>query len=50
GIGATGLYAAVVTAGIFLLINLFVPIRVPSHAEERGLDLTQHGEAAYGRP
>jgi Amt family ammonium transporter len=49
GVGATALYAAVVTAGIFLLVNLFIPIRVTSDAEERGLDLAQHGEAAYGQ-
>ena len=42
-------YAAVATAVIFLLINLFIRIRVPSDAEERGLDLAQHGEAAYGQ-
>ena len=41
------LYAAVATAGILLVINLIVPIRVPSHAEEAGLDLAQHGEVAY---
>jgi ammonium transporter, Amt family len=49
GIGATAAYAAIATAAIFLLINLFIRIRVPSTAEERGLDLAQHGEAAYSR-
>jgi Amt family ammonium transporter len=45
--GAVALYAAAATAGILLVINLIVPIRVPSHAEEAGLDLAQHGEIAY---
>ena len=45
--GAVALYAAAATAGILLVINLIVPIRVPSHAEEAGLDLAQHGEVAY---
>jgi ammonium transporter, Amt family len=47
GIAAAAAYAAIATAAIFLLINLFIRIRVPSSAEERGLDLAQHGEAAY---
>ena len=45
--GAVALYAAAATAGILLVINLIVPIRVPTHAEEAGLDLAQHGEVAY---
>ena len=49
GVAAAAGYAAVATAVIFLLINLFIRIRVPSDAEERGLDLAQHGEAAYGQ-
>jgi ammonia channel protein AmtB len=44
---AAGAYAATVTAGIFVLVNRITRIRVPSQAEERGLDLAQHGEAAY---
>ena len=40
-----GLPAA--TAVILGVINLVIPIRVPSHAEEAGLDLAQHGEVAY---
>jgi ammonia channel protein AmtB len=35
------------TAAILFAINLFVPIRVESAAEEAGLDLAQHGEVAY---
>jgi Amt family ammonium transporter len=47
GIGAVGAYSAVATAGILLLVNLVVRIRVPGDAEEAGLDLAQHGEVAY---
>jgi Amt family ammonium transporter len=47
GIGATGAYSAVMTAAILFVINLFVKIRVPSEAEEAGLDVAQHGEVAY---
>jgi len=45
--GAVALYAAAATAGILFVINLIVPVRVPSDAEEAGLDLAQHGEVAY---
>ncbi len=45
--GAVALYAAAATAGILFVINLVVPVRVPSDAEEAGLDLAQHGEVAY---
>ena len=47
GVAVVGAYSAVATAGILLLINLFVPIRVAGAEEERGLDLAQHGEIAY---
>ncbi len=47
GIVAAAAYAAIVTAGIFVLVNLVTRIRVASDAEERGLDIAQHGEAAY---
>jgi ammonium transporter, Amt family len=47
GVIATGAYSAVVTALILFVINVFVKIRVPSEAEEAGLDVAQHGEVAY---
>jgi Amt family ammonium transporter len=47
GIGAVAAYSAVATAGILLLVNLVVRIRVAGDAEEAGLDLAQHGEVAY---
>jgi Amt family ammonium transporter len=47
GVGAVALYSAVATTVILLVINLVVPVRVASQAEEAGLDLAQHGEIAY---
>ena len=47
GVGATVVYAAIATAVILVIVKLIVPIRVPTDAEERGLDLAQHGEVAY---
>ena len=47
GVGVVGLYSAVATALILVVVNVIVPIRVPSEAEEAGLDLAQHGEIAY---
>jgi len=41
-------YSAVMTGAILAMVNLVVRIRVPSEAEEAGLDLAQHGEIAYG--
>jgi Amt family ammonium transporter len=47
GVAAVAAYSALATAGILLLINVIVRIRVPGDAEEAGLDLAQHGEVAY---
>jgi Amt family ammonium transporter len=47
GVAVVAVYSASMTAGILLVVNLIVPIRVASHAEEAGLDLAQHGEVAY---
>jgi Amt family ammonium transporter len=47
GVGAVALYSAIATTLILLVINLVVPVRVASRAEEAGLDLAQHGEIAY---
>ncbi len=44
---AVGLYSALATGLILTAVNLVVPIRVPGPEEETGLDLAQHGEAAY---
>jgi Amt family ammonium transporter len=47
GVVVVGAYSAIATAGLLLVINLFVPVRVNGPAEEAGLDLAQHGEVAY---
>jgi Amt family ammonium transporter len=47
GVGVVGIYSAIATAAILVVVNLVVPIRVPRPAEEAGLDLAQHGEIAY---
>jgi ammonium transporter, Amt family len=46
-VGAVAIYSAAMTAGILLVVNLVVRIRVAGDAEEAGLDLAQHGEVAY---
>ncbi len=41
---------AIAAVGTFLcakVVNLFLPLRVDEHDEKVGLDLSQHGEAAY---
>src|SRR5580704_13524785 len=45
---ATGVYAVVVTFGILKLIDATIGLRVPEAEEREGLDVTQHGEEAYG--
>jgi Amt family ammonium transporter len=47
GVVVVGAYSAIATAGLLLVINLFVPVRVNGPAEEAGLDLAPHGEVAY---
>ena len=47
-VGATWLYAAVVTAVIVKLIDVTIGFRVKEHEESLGLDASQHGEIAYG--
>ncbi|MEZ6234786.1 MAG: ammonium transporter [Phycisphaerales bacterium] len=44
---AVALFAGVMTFVILRLIKLVVPIRVSAEQEAAGLDLSQHGEAAY---
>lgn len=46
-VAVVGVYAAVVTWGLLMLINMTVGIRVSPEEEARGLDASQHGEAAY---
>jgi Amt family ammonium transporter len=47
GVVVVGAYSAIATAGLLLVINLFVPVRVNGPAEEAGLDHAPPGEVAY---
>ena len=46
-IGASAGYAAIVTFVLIKILGATMGLRVKSDEEEAGLDLTQHGEAAY---
>jgi Amt family ammonium transporter len=46
-VGATILFAVIATFLIVKVVDLILGIRVNSEAEEMGLDLSVHGEAAY---
>jgi Amt family ammonium transporter len=46
-VGVTVAFAAVATFVIVKVVDLLLGIRVSSHAEDMGLDLAVHGEAAY---
>ncbi len=48
GVLATYVFAAVGTFLILKLLGQFMELRVPSSAEDQGLDIGQHGEEAYG--
>jgi ammonium transporter, Amt family len=48
GILATYVFAAAGTFAIIKLLGSFMELRVPSHAEDQGLDINEHGEEAYG--
>ena len=45
---ATIVYSAVMTFGIIKVIDKLVGIRVTEEEEEEGVDITEHGEEAYG--
>jgi Amt family ammonium transporter len=47
-IGVTYVYSATVTFGIVKLVDLVLGLRVPVSEEELGLDLSVHGEVAFG--
>jgi Amt family ammonium transporter len=46
-LGASGVYAAVVTFVILKVVDITVGLRVAELDEREGLDVTLHGEAAY---
>lgn len=48
GVAATYVFAAVGTFLILKLLATFMELRVPSSAEDQGLDIGEHGEEAYG--
>ena len=47
GVAATIIFAVVVTFVILKVLDATVGLRVKEHAEEEGLDISQHGELAY---
>ena len=47
-IGATWIYCGVGTFILLKIVGMIVPLRVEASEEELGLDVSQHGEAAYG--
>ena len=47
GVLATIAYAAIGTFVILKIIDAVIGLRVKEHAEEEGLDISQHGELAY---
>lgn len=47
GLGATIIWSAIATVVIMLLVKVTIGIRVTEEEENRGLDLTEHGEDAY---
>ena len=46
-VGVTWGFSFVMTLGILWLVNKLIGLRVTESEEERGLDLSQHGERAY---
>ncbi|MEG4836928.1 ammonium transporter [Microcoleus sp. B9-D4] len=48
GILVTYVFAAVGTFVILKILEQFMELRVPSSAEDQGLDIGEHGEEAYG--
>ena len=42
-------YTAIVTAILLFIVKAIVGLRVTAEEEEEGLDVTQHGEEAYGQ-
>jgi Amt family ammonium transporter len=50
GVAIAAVYAFVVTYLLLKLVNLVVPVRVPTHVERDGLDTNLHGESAYDIP
>jgi Amt family ammonium transporter len=47
-VGATAVYSFALTLALLKAVDATMGLRVTDHEEEQGLDLTQHGETAYG--
>ena len=47
GIAYTGIYCAIATFVILMLVNFTIGLRVSKEEEMEGLDLTQHGETVH---
>jgi Amt family ammonium transporter len=48
GLGVTVVWSAVATVIIMVVVKKTIGIRVSEEEENRGLDLTDHGESGYG--
>ncbi len=48
-VGLTVVWSGVVSVVAFKLVDLVIGLRVTEEAEREGLDITSHGETAYGR-
>lgn len=48
GVAATGIFVGIATWIIVLFVRALVGLRVTADEEEQGLDITLHGERAYG--
>ena len=48
GVVSVGVFAFIATWVLGKLVDRVVGLRVESHEEEVGLDISQHGERAYG--
>lgn len=48
-VGVTYIFAGVGTFAILMLIKATIGLRVESDAEDKGLDISEHGEEAYGQ-
>ncbi len=48
GVIFTSVYAGIASILLYKLVNALVGMRVDEEEEYTGLDITQHGESAYG--
>ena len=47
GVGATGVYTAVLTYALLKVIDVVIGLRVSEEEETEGLDINQHNERGY---